>query len=352
MDWQVDARSEVKAVNYPRNTWWVAAFTKEITSEPTSRWLLDRRIVFYRKRDGQVVALDDRCPHRWAPLSMGKVVGDDIECPYHGITFDPNGHCVKIPSQQKIVPGCELRSYPVLESGAFVWIWMGDPERIAEYAAPCNTDWAMSDEWSVTTGAMEFEGNYMQLHENVLDLTHFGFVHLESLGATDWIDPPKTTTSPTGVTFRQEFIDRPLRPAHMAFTGTGPDRLADRFVTEGTWVSPAIHDATETLEFDEPVSGGRNKFTIKIVHAPTPISMDRYRYFYLFGWDVKAPPELVSAMKTGIEAMFLEDKEILQAIHETLNRDTRGTDYPEIKLRADTPQLHARIKLRELLERE
>ncbi len=153
--------------------------------------MLDRTVVLYRRRNSDVVALDDRCPHRWAPLSLGRVIDDTIQCPYHGITFAPNGECMKIPSQKTIVSGCAVHAYPVREEGPFVWVWMGDPARIPEYVAPLDTDCALSDAWSVASGVLEMDGNYMQLHDNVLDLTHFGFIHIGSLGITDWIKPPK-----------------------------------------------------------------------------------------------------------------------------------------------------------------
>lgn len=221
-----------------------------------------------------------------------------------------------------------------------------------EYVAPLDTDWALSDAWSVASGVLEMDGNYMQLHDNVLDLTHFGFIHIGSVGITDWIKPPKASTTTTSAKFRSEFVDRPLQPAHCAITGTELDRPADLFVTEGEFVSPAVHAAIETIEYDAPTPAGRSKYTLRIVHATTPISMDKYRYHYLFGWDVKLPSEAIAAMQAGIETVFTVDKVILHAISETLKWDSRGIGYSKIKLQADTPQLHARRKLKALIDRE
>ena len=79
--------------NYPRNMWWVAARSDEIKEKPVSRWLLENPVVLYRLEDGTPAALYDRCPHRWAPLSEGRVEGDKIICPYHGMQFNIEGHC-------------------------------------------------------------------------------------------------------------------------------------------------------------------------------------------------------------------------------------------------------------------
>ena len=130
-----DGASGQEAVtNYPRNCWWVAGFADEIGRDPIDRFILDRPVLLYRKEDGQAIALDNRCPHRWAPLSLGRLVGDAIECPYHGITFGPDGNCVKIPSQKTVSEDCKVRSYPLVETGPFIWIWMGDPGRIGSVA--------------------------------------------------------------------------------------------------------------------------------------------------------------------------------------------------------------------------
>ncbi|MET3826382.1 hypothetical protein ABIC16_002075 [Sphingomonas sp. PvP055] len=126
------------------------------------------------------------------------------------------------------------------------------------------------------------------------------------------------STTTTSAKFRSEFVDRLLQPAHCAITGPELDRPANLFVTEGEFVSPAVHDAIETIEYDAPTPAGRSKYALRIVHATTPISMDKYRYHYLFGWDVKLPSEAIAAMQAGIETAFTGDKVILRAISKSL----------------------------------
>src|SRR3954454_14776378 len=80
------------------NSWYVAAWNHElIDGKKVARMILERPIVLYRGASGKVVALDDRCCHRAAPLSMGRIEGDDIRCMYHGMKFDPAGKCIQIP---------------------------------------------------------------------------------------------------------------------------------------------------------------------------------------------------------------------------------------------------------------
>ena len=89
--------------NYPRNMWWCAAHRDEVSETPMARWLLEKPIVLYRLADGTPIALDNRCPHRWAPLSRGKVVNDQLVCTYHGMEFGKDGVCTKVPTQDNII---------------------------------------------------------------------------------------------------------------------------------------------------------------------------------------------------------------------------------------------------------
>lgn len=113
---------------YPRNRWYIAAFSSEISTQPIQRTLLEVPVALYRTEgEGKVVAMYGLCPHRYYPLAMGKVEGDAIVCGYHGFTFAESGKCVRIPSQGTGA-GFVQPTYPVEERGTFIWIWMGDAE--------------------------------------------------------------------------------------------------------------------------------------------------------------------------------------------------------------------------------
>src|SRR5579859_7388912 len=108
-----------------RNQWYVAAEADEVTRTPLGRLLLGEPVVMFRREDGKAVALEDRCCHRRAPLSKGKVIGDLIECGYHGFTFDASGACVRIPGQDRVPPSIGVKAYPLVEQHGYLWIWMG-----------------------------------------------------------------------------------------------------------------------------------------------------------------------------------------------------------------------------------
>ena len=116
-----------------------------------SRSILGDRVVLFRGTAGMAAALEDRCCHRAAPLSRGKVVGDALQCGYHGLKFDAAGHCTEVPVQPAIPAGARVRSYPVREKWNVVWIWMGDPAR-ADEAKITPLPWLDDPLWKLTPG--------------------------------------------------------------------------------------------------------------------------------------------------------------------------------------------------------
>ena len=97
-----------------RNAWYVAAWTHEI--EPGrihARTIIDQPLVLYATSDGSIVALEDRCPHRFAPLSLGRLEGDALRCMYHGLKFAPDGKCIEIPGQKLIPQSACVRRFPL-----------------------------------------------------------------------------------------------------------------------------------------------------------------------------------------------------------------------------------------------
>jgi len=171
--------------NYPRNMWWVAARTDEITTTPMARWILEMPVVLYRTKGGTAVALDYRCPHRWAPLSEGRVDGEQIVCPYHGLRFGPDGSCKLVPTQSQVPPGSDVASYPLRESGAFVWIWMGHPDEVENHEPPVDMGYTSDSEWSVVLGYYDVACNWVLIRENVLDLTHIPHLHSKTFQQDD-----------------------------------------------------------------------------------------------------------------------------------------------------------------------
>jgi len=130
-----------------KNYWYVAASAPEIGRKPFRRIIMSEPVVFYRTVDGTPVALEDRCPHRRLPLSMGKLISDDVlQCHYHGLRFDRTGACVRVPGQDLIPATARIKAYPVVERYNWLWIWMGDPA-LADPATIPDYHWFDDPNW-------------------------------------------------------------------------------------------------------------------------------------------------------------------------------------------------------------
>ena len=326
--------------NYPMNCWWVAAFSGEVGEAPLGRWLLDTPVMLYRKADGQAVALEDRCPHRSAPLSLGCRRGDAIECGYHGFTFDADGRCIRVPSMKVVPSAIRVATYPVIESYPFVWVYLGDPSVMADVPAPPVLEWASDEGFSVVQGRMDIAANYMLLKENVLDLTHFGYVHAATFKITDWVDPPEVTTTDATVSYRQKFVSSPLPPLFAEALGLPPGTKFNR-ENYGSFLSPALQvAAVDFADPDAPAGAVAGRF--RISHATTPIDATHMHYFWVLGRDHGRTPELIDKLEAVTKIGFAEDERIIEAVQQVMSRDKRPGAGRETSVKADKAGIQAR----------
>jgi vanillate O-demethylase monooxygenase subunit len=185
-----------------RNCWYAAGWSRDFaTAALTGVTILNEPVVIYRTRDGEAVALQDRCCHRFAPLSMGRIEGDDLRCMYHGLKFAPSGKCIEIPGQAKIPPQACVRNYPIIDRHSIAWIWMGDAARADEALIP-NFVGVDDPTWAMKPGRMDYNANYVLINDNLLDLSHLAFLHSKSLGASftpDGVSRPTVHKTAHGV---------------------------------------------------------------------------------------------------------------------------------------------------------
>jgi phenylpropionate dioxygenase-like ring-hydroxylating dioxygenase large terminal subunit len=174
------------ANSFVTNAWYVAGRSSNFeTNKLHGMVIVKKPFVLWRALDGKVVAFDDRCVHKRMPLSCGKIMADgNLECPYHGFTYDSTGQCVKTPSQpdHPIPSKAKLKPYPVKEQDGFVWIWPGDPAKIGK-SQPPRTPELISDEWETfSCQPLKLACNYRLVIENLLDVTHFYPLHDGNIG--------------------------------------------------------------------------------------------------------------------------------------------------------------------------
>lgn len=337
-----------------RNSWYVAAFDNEVGRTPLARTLLNEPVVLFRTEDGKAVALEDRCCHRALPLSMGTVVGDDIQCGYHGLTFDASGACVRVPGQSTIPPGAVVKSYPVVERLNWVWIWMGDPARADESLIP---DWWWADhpDWRCIKGReghpLYVACNYELITDNLMDVSHLSYVHTSSIGnAAVAQEPPKTERSERRVVASRWIPDGPAAPFYQKagqFKGN-----VDRWLFTVTDIPCfTMNDAGSVDVGTDTREGYRDRgVEMRVLNAPTPETETTTHYFYQHarGFHVD-DPEWDEIYRTQFTEVFLEDKAVLEAQQASMSR-TPGA--PEIDINDDAPGLAIRRALRAAIAAE
>lgn len=337
--------------NYPMNCWWVAALSSEVDRKLSSRWLLDTAVLLYRGEDGRAIALEDRCPHRGAPLSLGCLKGDTVQCGYHGFTYAPDGSCIQVPSMRAAVASIRVRSFPVVERPPFVWMYLGDPEALSSVPPAPELPWTADPTFALISGRIDMAANFMMLKENVLDLTHFGYVHAATFKITDWVDPPKVTVEGDTVKFGQSFVQSPLPPPFAEALGLPPGTPFNR-ENYGAFVSPALQvaavDFIDPKSIDTSAVAGR----FRVAHATTPIDSTHMLYYYAVGRDHGTSPELMGRFEALTIVGFDEDKRIIEAIQQRLLRDPRDSAEWEMSVKSDAAGIQARRILARWMQRE
>ncbi len=168
-----------------RNTWYVAAKSRELGARPVGRKLFGVPMVLFRDAAGSARAIGAECPHRSADLSMGRVVDGHVQCPYHGWRFDGRGTCVLIPSQSKGEPipaRAKVPSRPVVEVQGNVWIWYGDGPPTSP--APTFDFWGQHPRSErLFNDPVVIPGSFVEVLEQAVDTTHAPYIHGGTLGS-------------------------------------------------------------------------------------------------------------------------------------------------------------------------
>ncbi|MDT8844012.1 MULTISPECIES: aromatic ring-hydroxylating dioxygenase subunit alpha [Burkholderiaceae] len=334
-----------------KNAWYVAAWDKEVMQSLLPVTILDEPIVLYRKADGTPVALEDACPHRKLPLSMGRLIGDDLECGYHGLTFDCSGACVKAPGSPRIPAGAQVRSYPLAERYGLVWIWMGDAQAADPDAIVQIEEWG-NPAWGVNRGdAMTVDCHYLYVTDNLLDPSHVAWVHRSSFGnAACETEPLKTVVAENGVTVSRWMRDVEVAPFYAKFVkfAGNCDRKQHyevRFPSHA--IIKAIFTPAGTGGDDTPQHA--NVFVMNSYNFMTPVDDSHTRYYWFQTRNFDPDNAGVSRQfDEDVRHAFEEDRVILTAVHKGM----AGRRSSNIDLAIDSGPLRFRRALQQMIERE
>jgi vanillate O-demethylase monooxygenase subunit len=332
---------------FVRNAWYVAASLDEVSDSVLARTILGEPIVLFKDKHGQFAALEDRCCHRGAPLSLGWISDKGITCGYHGLEFDASGVCVNIPGTKgKIPERARVKSYPIVPRGMYLWIWMGDPKKARESDI---VDYPSEEaaSWRAHHDRLYVKANYVMLLENLMDLSHLAYLHKNSLGST-----PEDTAkadmnvqgTPNGVKFLRLMRDSAV-----------PKGWGNRYNYKGNidrwsefeYVAPSsilqFSGAVETGTYDQGNRSGGH--LVRVLHSITPETEKSSHYFFYSANGSVESDAAPEGAHRSVSEIFKEDAYMLE------QQQIRLEDH-DLTLLLDIPSDVARVQMVRFLERK
>jgi len=338
-------------MEFVRNAWYVAGWSSEFDNELSSLKILDENIVMFRTSKGQVIAMEDRCPHRFLPLSMGKLIGDDIQCGYHGITYNCEGVCVRIPGQKKIQKSLYVPTYPVYEKYDIVWVWMGE-DYLADTSKIFEMPQFSQSGWEVNQGdAIDLNSNYLYVAENLVDPAHVSFVHPTTLGSSASEDVSVEFETEGDLIVAWRWI-RNSPPIGFFKEFPGYKNNVDRWHYYYLHLPSIAVIDFGSIDSKKQIKDNQRHLGTQLfaLHFLTPVGSNRTidRWMHLRNvavGDEKASEKINSMFRVA----FAEDKEILEAIQK--QTDNQQTQKP-VHIAIDKGSIAYRRKIEELIKSE
>ena len=338
---------------FVRNAWYVAGWSSELNGDGfLARTLLSTPIVLWRKSDGAIVAMEDMCVHRGAPLSLGRREGDTVRCMYHGLCFDSTGKCIEVPGQDRVAPNSNVRTFPAVEQHKWLWVWMGDPSMADATAIP-DTHWLDDQAWRSLEGYKHFKVNYQLLHDNLLDLSHSPYVHPTTLGGSEDFAAvlPKTEQLSNGVRISR-FVHNTEPPGYAAavkpFAGKVDRWQIYEFVVPGVFSldAGAVPSGTSMKEGERSADG----VAFHSCQAVTPETADSSHYFFCQAHNFAIDrPDITASIHKNVELAFEEDRQMISA---QAARLALRPDFKMVPIRADEALGRYRWLVAKLIKQE
>jgi len=308
---------------FPKNAWYVACTPNEIDDKPLGRKVCNESIVFYRGPEGQVAALEDFCPHRGAPLSLGSVCEGRLVCGYHGLEMGCDGKTIAMPGQR--VRGFpQIKSYPAVERHGFIWVWPGDPAQ-ADPAQIHRLEWAENPDWAYGGGLYHIHCDYRLMVDNLMDLTHETYVHATSIGQKEIDEAAPATASNGDEVVTSRFMNNIMAPPfwQMALRGNHlpDDQPVDRWqICRFTPPSHVMIEVGVALAgkggYDAPPEVKASSIVVDFITPETDTSI-----WYFWGMARSFNPKdkaLTATIREGQGKIFSEDLEMLERQQQNL----------------------------------
>ncbi len=337
-----------------KNAWYVACTPDEILEKPLGRQICGEKVAIYRGGNGAVHAVEDFCPHRGAPLSLGFVRDGHLTCGYHGLTMGCDGRTVAMPGQR--VGGFPaIRAFPVVERYGFIWLWPGDAGK-ADPALIHHLDWAENPDWAYGGGLYHIKCDYRLMIDNLMDLTHETYVHANSIGQREIDEAAPNTRLDGESVVTSRYMENIMAPPfwRMALRGNG---LADDVPVDRWQICRFTAPSHVMIEvgvahaghggYDAPDAVKASSIVVDFITPQTETS-----HWYFWGMARKFKPDdaaLTDSIRDGQGKIFSEDLEMLERQQQNL------LAHPEralLKLNIDAGGVQSRRILDRLLKAE
>jgi phenylpropionate dioxygenase-like ring-hydroxylating dioxygenase large terminal subunit len=340
---------------YLKNAWYAAAWSPEVGRDLLKRVIMDQAILFYRKEDGTAVAMSNRCGHRFAPLHLGKLEGDTVACPYHGIRYDSSGKCVFNPNGNQHIPPAKVQTFPLVERSGVLWIWPGEAELADPSQLPDVSYLEDTQQYAAVTGYLQVRANYRYIIDNLLDNAHLNTVHHDTLGCEPFtLGVPHTKPSENDGIWTD--IDCPPGLPGAIWTqlwiaqhGAPPGPM-DHWVDMGWQPGGTILQEIGITPEGRPREEGINTLNCHFVTPETDVTSHYFwgicRSFHLDN------PMLDEQMKIGANYAFQhQDEPMLAAIQEEIGNQDFWKMRPAL-IREDVSLSKVRRRMDELMAAE
>lgn len=337
-----------------KNAWYVACRPEEIQDKPLGRSICGQNMVFYRGLENKVYALEDFCPHRGAPLSLGYVENGQLVCGYHGLVMGCQGKTHSMPAQR--VNGFPtIKNFAAVEKYGFIWVWPGEQSLADESQLPV-LEWADNPEWSYGGGLFHIQCDYKLMIDNLMDLTHETYVHSTSIGQKEIDEAPPETHVDGDHVITERYMENIIAPPfwQMALRGNHlpSDQPVDRWQRCHFFAPSNVH-----IEVGVALAGhggyhaaADKKVSSIVVDFITPESETSHWYFWGMARHFQPDnTELTDTIRTGQGKIFGEDLDMLEQQQQNLIR------YPErqlLMLNIDSGGVQARKIIQRLIDQE
>jgi phenylpropionate dioxygenase-like ring-hydroxylating dioxygenase large terminal subunit len=329
-------------MNFQKNVWYVAAYPTEVNRSLRRRIIIDTPVLLYRRENGTPAAMLDRCPHRFAPLSRGKLDGDVVECGYHGLRFDADGRCALNP-QGNVKPSMDIPSYAIVERHGLIWLWLGE-QSLADPQLIPDLSFMEAPGAKTIHNYLKTDFRYDILVDNLLDLSHAQYLHLGTFSG----GPSARSEMTVREVGNEVIFERVQYHAPAAPRDADLAAFVDQSIRIHWHPGQVMSFVVRTVAAGTPFEGGH---VIQFCHIPTPESADGTHYFMSNTHYAMDDAAVRAAGQMQLKIVGTEDCPILEAIHAEMHGDELMSMRPVV-LPADMGALRVRSVMKRILQQE